>query len=305
MLVRAHLRALFFGFCLISMHAQLLAQSSGPAWSRKHDEYFLRFGVTWLTASQEYGLDGHRHTLFEDSLGFRNAKYGQTDVAFLGEYGITSWLTAVAQTQLRTVVREAFSEASGRDTTISASGLADLWIGARIRLLPASSKYLATATLAWKAPMGSPTQEIPLGTGVPDYALGLAGAIPYEIGSVNGHFQAAGDFRLRNRANNEVAYLAQLDVQLGRGLIMQGSFDGIGSLADFDAGASNLTAVNRSVVGDRSFGRWSVGLLLEADTGLDLGASFSDHVMGRNAVATSAFALSATWRGPIEKEDAD
>lgn len=293
MLVRTVLRALPALFLLCSAHS-VLAQPNGPAWTRAAEAYYLRFGVTWLSASQEYGLDGRRNTLFSDTVGFRDAKFGQTDVSFLCEYGVTDWLTGVAQTQLRTVVREAYFEPTARDTTISASGLTDLWLGARIRLLPLESKFLATATLAWKAPMGSPSQAIPLGTGVADYSLGMAGAAPYELGPVTGHFQLASEFRLRNRASNEITYLAQLDVNAGRGFFVIAAFDGVSSLADFDEEAH----VNNSAVGDRSYGRWSVGALLEVDEGLDLAASFSDHVLGRNALATSAFALAVTWKGP-------
>jgi hypothetical protein len=252
--------------------------------------------VTWLTASHEYGLDGRRNELFNDTLRFRNADFGQTDVALLCEYGFTDWLTGVAQTQLRTVVRQAYVEPSARDTTISASGLTDLWIGARLRLLPLDSRYHATINAAWKAPTGSPTQEIPLGTGVPDYSLGAAAAAPYELGPVSGQVQLGGDFRLRNKASNEIAYVGSLDLNLGRGLLLQGTLDGIYSLADFEG--DGTSRVNRTLVGDRTFSRWSVAVMLEADEGLDVGASFSDQFGGRNALEATAFALTATWRTP-------
>lgn len=267
------------------------AHANGPAFTRADGAYYLRFGVSWMSATYEYGLDGRRHALFGDSLTYRDAEFGQTDVSLLCEYGLTDWLTGVAQTQLRTVVREAYYEPSARDTTISASGLTDIWLGARMRLLPIESPYHATVTVAWKAPMGSPTQEIPLGTGVADYSLGAAGAVPYDIGVVAGHFQLATDFRLRNKASNEFAYAAELDVDLGRGFELRTGLDGIQSLADFDG-----DEINRTVVGDRSFTRWSMGVLLEADEGLDLGASLASDIGGRNALVATTFSLSATWR---------
>ena len=273
-----------------------IARSNGPAYTCDEGGYVLRLGVAWLSAEHEFGLDGRRHDLFDDTLRFRDAKFGQTDVSFQGEFGVTDWLTGVAQTQLRTVVREAFYVPTGRDTTISASGLTDLWLSARVRLLPLDSRYRATATLAWKAPMGSPTQEIPLGTGVPDYAVGSAASAPYEIGAVTGSLQLSGDFRFRNKASNEIAYAGQLDVNVGRGFVVRGLFDGIHSLADFDRAQTDPTAVNRTVVGDRSYSRWSVGFLLEADEGLELGATFSDQFGGRNALMATSFALNATWR---------
>jgi hypothetical protein len=267
------------------------ARANGPAWTRADGAYYLRFGVTWLTASHEYGIDGRRHNLFGDSLSYRDAEFGQTDVALLCEYGLTDWLTGVAQTQLRTVVREAYYEPSARDTTISASGLTDLWLAARMRMLPEESPYRATVTLAWKAPMGSPTQEIPLGTGVADYSIGAAGAMPFELGMLTGHFQLASDFRLRNKASNEIGYFGEVSVDVGRGFELLGALDGTQSLADFGA-----EGVNRTMVGDRTYARWSLGLLLEADEGLDLGASFTDHFGGRNSLEATSFSLSATWR---------
>jgi hypothetical protein len=293
-LLRASLPLLFLAL------AAAPSLANGPAWTRSAGGYYLRFGVTWLTASHEYGLDGARHELFDDTLRFRDADFGQTDVALLCEYGITDWLTAVAHTQLRTVVREAYYEPSARDTAISASGLTDLWLAARMRLLPLESPYRATFTAAWKAPMGSPTQEIPLGTGVPDYSLGAAGAAPYTLGPLQGHLQLATDFRLRNKASNEIGYAGQLDVELGRGFVVQGIVDGVHSLADFDGAVAvdggAASVINRTLVGDRTFSRWTVGVILEADEGLDLGASFSEQFGGRNALQATAFALSATWR---------
>jgi hypothetical protein len=302
MLVRDHLlRALL---PLLTIVAALAApdptRANGPAWTRTEGGYYLRFGVTWLTARHEYGIDGRRHNLFDDTLRFQNAVFGQTDVSLLCEYGVTNWLTAVAQTQLRTVVREAFYAPSSRDTSISASGLTDLWLGARVRLLPVESPYRAAINVAWKAPMGSPTQEIPLGTGVPDYSIGAAAAAPYALGFLTGHVQLSSDFRLRNKASNDIGYAGQFDIEIGRGFSIQGIVDGVHSLADFDGAVgmegSSGVAINRSLVGDRSFNRWSVGLLLEADEGLDIGASYSDQFGGRNALEATAFSLSATWR---------
>lgn len=297
MLVRALLRAVLLIIVASTVIAPAL-HANGPAWNRTKDGYYLRFGISWLTASDEYGLDGKRHSLFDDSLGFQDAKFGQTDVSLLCEYGITDWLTAVAQTQLRTVVREAYDKPTGRDTTISASGLTDLWLGTRFRLLPTESPHHVSVTLAWKAPMGSPTQEIPLGTGVADYSLGAAGATPYELAGIKGQVQLSSDFRLRNKASNEIAFAGQLEVDLGRGFIMQGTLDGVRSLADFDAAATSGARVNRTSVGDRTFTRWSLGLVLEADEGLDLGASFTDYFVGRNALASTAISISVTWRKP-------
>lgn len=298
MLVRVQLRAVLLALILM-LALGATARSNGPAWNRTDGGYFLRFGVTWLTASHEYGLDGRRHSLFEDTLNFRNAKFGQTDVAVYGEYGFTDWLTGIVQTQLRTVVREAYYVPTERDSTISASGLTDVWLGARIRLLPLGSAYKVAANLGWKAPMGSPTQGIPLGTGASDYSIGAAAAAPYVLGPIGGQLQLASDFRLRNDASNEIAFAGQLDVDLGRGFIVQGIVDGVHSLAPFESG--DRGAINRSMVGDRTFSRWSVGVLLEADEGLDLGASFSDQFGGRNALEASSFAISATWRTPTAK----
>lgn len=266
-------------------------RANGPAWSRADGAYYLRFGVTWLSASYEYGVDGRRHPLFGDSVSYRDAEFGQTDVSFLCEYGLTDWLTGVAHTQLRTVVRQAYYEPSSRDTTISASGLTDLWLGARMRLLPVDDPWRATVTVAWKAPMGSPTQEIPLGTGVADYSLGAAGAVPFALGIFDGHVQLSTDFRLRNKASNEIAYAGEVGVDLGRGLQLLAGLDGVSSMADFEG-----DELNRTLVGDRSFGRWSLGVVLEADEGLDLGANVAHYFGGRNSLEATALTLGATWR---------
>ena len=151
------------------------AGATGGAWSRLVDSYYFRLGLSSLSADQEYTHTGSRQPILSDSSIFSNGSFGVTDISFYGELGITDWLTAVASTQYKVAVRQAENSAARRDTTASASGLSDLWLDGRIRLLPRDAEYAATATLGVKLPTGSPYQQVPLGSGELVFSANVSG----------------------------------------------------------------------------------------------------------------------------------
>lgn len=276
------------------------ALAGGGAWNRVIDGYYINVGLESLSANDEFGFDGIRHPLFSDTSAFRNGSFGITNISFYGEIGLSNWLTGVASTQYIVAVREAFSRLTQRDSSASASGLGDLWLGARIRLLPRGVSYAAALTVSVKLPTGSPLQAVPLGTGVVDYEAAAAFGSSFPVlGDIKGYAQLSGGFRLRNGgASNELNYLTEIGVSLGEDFGAQVVLDGVHSFADFDAAADNPDNSNaaRALTADQSFLRWRTGVSYAVKPGLDLNVAYTWNSAGRNALAISGPSVGLAWK---------
>jgi hypothetical protein len=262
--------------------------------------YRTQVGIAWHTADRQFGLDGRERSLFADTASFRDASFGQTDISLIGEIGILDWLTATAETHFRTLVQEARYVPTRRDSTISASGLGDLWLRARVHVLQTDDSNTAAVTLGWKAPTGSPRQELPLGTGVADYSLGGAFRAPWDLGIVRTYAEASLTYLLRLKAANELMYSLELGLYPGRGVLVYGVLEGTYSGADFDAALANPSEnrINESLAGDQSYTGWELGLRLAVDDDLEIGFLLADRMSGRNTPASSSFGLLLAWHGP-------
>lgn len=288
-------------WCILLVLLLVMAESAsanGNAWTRKRGGYYLKVGLTSLTATEGFGYDGNRWPIFGDTANFGGGDFGVTDVAIHGEYGITEWLTGVASTQYKVAVRQGLYRPTGRDSTASASGLGDLWLGARLKLLPDEEPFVATVTLGWKLPTGSPLQDIPLGTGVIDYeAIVAVGTTFPAFSTMFGYAQLTSGYRLRNTAGNEVSFMAEAGLNLSKELMVQGIIDGRYSTADFDPAINNPD--NPEVLGelknDQSFTRWKLGLVYSTGEEMDLHLGYEKYAGGRNIVAGSGIAIGISW----------
>ena len=296
-IIRLLVSSLTLGLFSIGVLRAQKGAESGGAWVREVDGYHFRLALSSFSASQQYDPSGDRRGLFVDTLLFQDGSFGATDIELEGELGLTDWLTGTASTAYKVAVRQGRYLPTGRDSTESASGLGDLWIGARIRLLPPESLVAATVTLGWKAPLASYTQEIPLGTGVAEYELRLAGGSYYRLGDViEGHAQIAGAYRLRNRGSDEIAYLAETGIGLATPLTLQAILDGIISTADMEkTGQPAEDGSGSSSVFDQSYTRLGVSLLYLLDDDTELLAGYSRILAGRNTLAGGSITFGVSW----------
>lgn len=276
---------------LLTLPTALLARG---AWNRKPDGYYIKLGPTFLTAYQEFNLNGDLRDIFNDPVNFRNPSFGITNIGFYGELGLTDWLTGTLSTQFSVAVREA-TLPNGVDTSQSASGLGDIWLGGRIRLLPDGGVIAGALTLGLKLPTGSPNQEIPLGTGVIDYEGTIAFGSPFVIAGMQGYWQSSGGYRLRNRGSDELTYQAEFGVNIAETLMLQGVVDGVNSFADFDT--SNVTgAMVSTISSDQSFARWNAGFIYAIAPDTDLTVSYGHTFAGRNALSAGTFGVGIAWK---------
>lgn len=278
------------------------ARAGGGGWTREEGEYYVKVDLSSLTADRQFGLDGRPEFIFNDP-AFLNGKFGVTDINFYGELGLNDWLTGIASTQMKVAVRQGYYTVTGRDSTASASGLGDIWLGGRMRLLPKGSPYVAALTLSLKVPTGSPLQSIPLGTGVLDYEIAVGGgssfAVPLGRPNTYGYAQLSTGFRLRNGgASNEMNYAAEFGMGLGEELSFRAMVDGVHSFADFDRAVADTSnaAVANELVADQSFTRWGLSLVYGVNKRMDLSLGYSWNVAGRNTLQLSGLSIGVAWK---------
>jgi|GEM_PF-2119731 len=273
--------------------------AGGGAWNRKKGGYYIKIGLASLTAEEGFGFGGDRRPLFLDTANFRGGDFGVTDITLYGEFGITDWLTGVASTQYKVAVREGLYRPTGRDSTASASGLGDVWLTARMKLLPDDEQTVATLSLGWKLPTGSPLQDIPLGTGVVDYEAALAVGSGFRIvGDMYGYGQLSGGYRLRNSASNEVNFLAEIGVNLSKVLLLQGVLDGSYSTADFSPVIDDPENPDliKTFQNDQSFSRWMIGVIYAAAEDMEINFGYEQYAAGRNIIAGSGITIGIAWK---------
>lgn len=277
-----------------------VAAASGGAWTRDEDGYYVKIGLSSMTSQRQFGYDGRLTWILADTFNLRDTEFGVTDVALYGELGLAEWLTGVASTQYKVAVRKALYRPTGRDSTASASGLGDLWLGARLRLLPRGGPNAAALTLSVKLPTGSPLQAIPLGTGVVDYEAAIAGGTSFPVFErMRGYAQLSGAYRLRNgTVANEMNYAAEVGLNLNETFMLQASVDGVHSFADFDAAAQfddNPETIAYYLF-DQSFMRWGLGVIYTMNPGLELNANYNWNSSGRNSLLLSGLSVGIAWK---------
>ena len=295
------LRPLYPALFLLLCSAELL-HAGGGAWVRTASGYYFKIGFTSLTADNEYGLEGENQPLFRDTARFANGTIGISNITLYSEYGLTDWLTSVISTHYSVIVREADVIERGMEglvETESASGLADIWLGGRVRILPKEWKVAGAATLSCKVPTGSPHKEVPLGTGVIDYEGGLAFGTGFPVGANRfGYAQVSGSYRLRNNAENEYLWQIEAGVQLLPTLGVQGVLDGTHSTADFEQAAmavENSMEFNQ-LVGNQTFTRFSSGLSYDLSDQTELSLLYATTLSGMNTLNSGAISVGIAWK---------
>jgi hypothetical protein len=275
----------------------------GGAWVREAKGYYIKAGFTSINAEDAYGFDGSSRPLFADTTKYANGSIGISNITFYGEYGVTDWLTGTISTYYSVLVREADIVEPGMEgltESESASGLGDVWLGGRVRLLPDGSRVVGTATASVKIPTGSPNKEVPLGTGVVDYegalAVGTWFALPGE--ERFGYVQASSGFRARNKAENEVNYLLEAGFDVIAGLSLQTRFDGVASFADFDAVSQQDAATigMDEIVGSQSYDKFTLGLTYELTDYTEISLEGATSLAGKNSLNSNSFSVGIAWK---------
>lgn len=283
----------------LSVGAGLQLRAGGGAWVKGPGGYYFKSGFTSITADREYDFNSDRRPLFRDTLRYTNGTIGISNLSIYGEYGFTSWLTGVISTQYSVAVREADDLQTGLTESSSASGLSDIWVSGRVKILPDGWPLAGAVTLGWKIPSGSPYKEIPLGTGVADYEGALAFGTGFPIGEERfGYAQISGGYRLRNSAANELNWQVEGGAEIIGGLGLQAIFDGTHSTADFDnlAELPDNSQVFMGLISDQSYSRLSGGLIYDLSEEMQLNFLYTGTLSGINSLAATSFSFGIAWK---------
>lgn len=283
---------------ILLVGAALQVRAGGGAWVRTPGGYYFKVGFTSLTADKEFGLRGEDRPLFRDTARYRNGTIGISQITLYGERGITNWLTGVISTHYVVAVREAEDLETGLTLSESASGLADIWLSGRLKLLPDSWPLVGSATVGWKIPTGSPYKKIPLGDGVPDYEVALALGKGFTVGEErSGYAQASGAYRLRNKFADEINWQLEGGLKVISTLGVQAVLDGVYSTADFDHDITQLSDdVYNRLVGSQSFTRLSGGLVYDLSDEMELNVLVAGTLSGMNTLDAGSFSIGVAWK---------
>lgn len=141
------------------------------AWPQKKSGYFLKWSVNYLFTTREFNHEGRKLAIFQERLVYKNTSFRDVNLAFYGEYGLTSRLTWVASLAAKVLTSKRTELIGGglleRDVTVSTAGVADLFAGLRygLRLQP----VVLSVQSAIKLPLGYERRPEndgpPLGTG--------------------------------------------------------------------------------------------------------------------------------------------
>ncbi len=290
---------LLAAFVLLLAADQLSAQIG--AWSKPAEGYYFGVSFASTTADHEYGFLGEERPLFRDTARFANGTMGISNVSIYGEYGFTDRLTGILSTYYTVAVREADIIERGSEGLVesaSASGLGETRIGLRYALPGLPEGLAAAFNGLWKIPTGSANKEIPLGTGRPDFELGLGLGTGFgPIAERYAWVQGSAAFRIRSGRDNELPWSFELGLPVAKTFVLHALIDGTHSFADFEqaAGRSDPDATFIPLVGSQSFVRATGGLFYDLNEWTTLSVRYGATLSGRNSLASSTIGAGVAW----------
>lgn len=262
--------------------------------------YYFTIGFSSTTAGNERGFRGEERPLYRDTLRFARGEIGISNFSLYHEFGWNDWLTSDVSARFTVVVREADiieRGSEGLKINESASGLGDLDLGLRARLPVPTEMMTAALNLGWKVPLASASTEIPLGTGVADYEVGLGLGASFPFTSAGwGWTESVGTWRFRGGMADEFVWRLQLGLPIIPTLTSELQLDGVLSTADFESvDDDNQIAFNR-LVGSQNYLHLTTGLTYALNDWTDLNVKYTTTLDGVNTLDARTIAFGVAWK---------
>jgi len=265
-------------------------------WTQKKGGYYAKFSLNNFSTREQFNLRGHREPL-NTQFSLRDAKFTDTNLSFYGEYGLLEGLTLIANTSFKNYNSTGFNALFQQDFDNAASGLGDLYVGSRFRLL--GYPFALALQPMIKLPIGAKDKAIPLGTGDADAELRLQIGAGLPLGLQN-YFTADIGYASRGGAafNDEIPYLAEFGVFPVRDLIVKAQIDGRKSTAALsDKMRPNQTSQNVLIV-NQDFTRLWGGLIYSLSAAMQISLEASTAIAGKNTVAGRAVYFGLAFKTP-------
>jgi len=283
-----------FIFLLTMMSIPSLAFAGG--WTQKKGGYYAKFSLNNFSTREQFNLAGNREAL-NNQFSLRDAKFTDTNFGFYGELGVLEGLTLIANTSFKNYNSTGFNTLTQQNFDNSASGLGDLYVGGRLRLL--TLPFVLALQPMVKLPAGSKDKTIPLGSGQADAELRLQMGVAIPI-KIQNYFTADIGYTSRGGAefNDEIPYFAEFGIFPVRDLIVKAQIDGRKSTASITspmrAGQSNQNVL----IVNQDFTRLWGGIIYSTSPTTQVSLEFSSTISGKNTVAGRAVYFGLAFKTP-------
>lgn len=178
----------------------LLAQAStdavGGAWTSEEGRGQVIVTTTFTRSTRQFDGDGHAVSI---------PKFDKLETNALIEYGVTPWLTAIAQPQLR---RTTIDE----PTNAFSAGFGYTELGARARLWSGGSSVFSVQGIARVPGQSDPENAAEMGYTDPEYDLRLLAGHSFKLGAWDAFVDGQLGYRLRT---GDPSSEVRLDFTLG------------------------------------------------------------------------------------------
>ncbi len=272
----------------------LPAVASAGAWTQPRGDSYVRVAFAWSSSRTRFDAQGEKVGLEAPGLPVRGTEYRDLELRVYGEYGFADRLTAYGSvTYKRLRLFEPVAVVRGGvlpEATHNTNGLADVYLGGRLRILDGSVPVSLASEL--KLPGGYSASASPsLGTAETDVTVrGLVGG---SVGWAYATADAGWTYR-GGTYQNEVLYSGEVGGNLFspyyswrcvlRGRRSLGETVQLSDLAVFDPSLASPRELELSaVLGDELF------------EGVHVEAGITHIISGRNSLAGNAFEVGIAW----------
>ena len=278
-------------------------------WTQKRQGYYLKFSANYLDTATEYNHLGEQLDLFAEQFAFEDASFRDLNLTIYGEYGITDRFTVIGNLPikvLRTKRTEVIGGRAARILTLYSSGLSDLTLSGRLRLL--QNPLALSFQGGLKIPLGyeqQPENEAaPLGTGNAD----LEGHFQFGKGfsTFPGYLTGSLGYRYRGGPlNDQIVYLLEAGINLPSRGLFKLTLDGIqstvtppdiaGQTIDIPLPGGGGARPN-VIVGDQNIWKISPSLIFNIERGVSIQLEMLNVFAGKNTLAGSAWSAGLVFQ---------
>jgi hypothetical protein len=267
----------------IILVAACASTSFAGAWTAPQGNFYEKLAYNYYYSHEFFGSSGTR------TGAFQHDKFTDHDVSNYFEYGVTNDLTVINALTYKWLKNE---DDNGHT---SGSGLGDVDLGVRYKLLDTRAGIVSTQLLVKIPGAYGKNDALPLGNGQFDTELRLLyGQSLYPI--IPGYANVEFGYRWRDGdPSDELRYLVELGVDFTKSIYARTKLDGTFSL---DNGKKTDSSGNPTATNNFDLGKLDLALGYKVTPALGVEVSYRPDVYGQNTAAGANYSLALYYKTP-------